>query len=526
MKKFKLRLHFRSKLMLIQFFLVLPLLTIALFVTAYLIRTSALSEIDSSRMYSLQTVGGAFDRIYSRVKRLLEVPYTNRAVYEIISRKYGPSDALAKSSDYTEVQNALYREVLYYEPNITSIVIVSETSDAMYYNRQGPTKTVNMHNPEWYTPTQSRWYKEAAAGDDPIIAIAEEDELFLGSGITLAFSQRLREVGSNRHIGAIRIDLSLNTLTRDWESIAENESDIFAVLDTAGALVFTNSAEFLSQHPLFSVPDVSALNNGYRLARYSAPVSKFTFLYFSHLSSSPVNSRLLWGVPLLFAALGFLYSALFIGWSSQYISLPIKKLKTVMRQGQQKDLTVRCEPLAGEMGELSEAFNGLMNRMGELVTEVAEREHEKSQLSYEVLRSKISPHFLYNTINAIRWKADMISAKEISHALESLTSLLRFSIKTTSDIIPFTEELEQLENYIQIMRVRYGDEVDVSFDIDDGCMEYQCLKFLFQPAVENCFIHAFARGADRRKVILIKASLEEDRIRAVVEDNGDGMGER
>jgi two-component system sensor histidine kinase YesM len=117
----------------------------------------------------------------------------------------------------------------------------------------------------------------------------------------------------------------------------------------------------------------------------------------------------------------------------------------------------------------------------------------------------------------------MLGAGEVAHALESLASLLRFAIKSADDLVPFAVELEQLENYIQIMRIRYGGDIDVAFDIDERCLEYRCLKFLFQPAVENGFIHAFGDSARGGKTIMVKVAVEENGILATVEDNGNGM---
>ncbi len=95
-----------------------------------------------------------------------------------------------------------------------------------------------------------------------------------------------------------------------------------------------------------------------------------------------------------------------------------------------------------------------MEHIEELIGEVMRTEQEKARLSYEVLQSKMNPHFLYNTLNAIKWRADLIGTRDISRSLQSLSSLLRFSIKCTDDVIPFETELEQLENYVQIMQIR------------------------------------------------------------------------
>jgi two-component system sensor histidine kinase YesM len=519
----KSALTVRAKLMRAQLLLVLPLISLVLFGVLFFLYSSLTAELDNARNYSLQTAAGAFDRLYTRAVKILEIPYTVGTVYDVLAAESEDPDAQRSGTDFTAVSTALYKAVLYYEPNISAVTLVSELSGHVFYSRQPPASAVNTRNPDWYDLRRSAWYQEAVAVDEPVVGPAIENELYLGSGVTVPLSQRLKDVAQDRRLGAVRVDLNLSTLYREWEGLAQSEGDVFAVLDHAGQLVFASSPEFWAQHPLLSTPEVSAWEARYRLSGYQAPVSGFSFYLLSDESPAQFDARLLYGIPLLAALLCGVYAALFIHWSSRSISRPIQTLKVAMLHGQRKDLSVRCEPLAGEMGELSKAFNDLMDQVGELVGEVAAREQEKAKLAYEALQSKINPHFLYNTMNAIRWRADLLGAREVSHALEGLASLLRFATKSADELVPFAVELEQLENYIQIMRVRYGGDVDVSYDIDEACLEYRCLKFLFQPAVENCFIHAFGDSVQENKTILVKASCETACIRAVVEDNGRGM---
>ncbi len=519
MERTKKRLSVRSKLMRVQLLLVLPLITLVLFGISYFLNASLTAELDNARGYSLQTAADAFDSLYVRALKLLEVPYTDNTIYRIISDESSDPAVLQSGLDFKEVYDALYNSVLYYEPDLSAATLVAEASGRVLYSRQAPTSGVNVNNPDWGDLRRSIWYQEAVAVDTPVLGPAMENDLYFGSGVTVSLSQRLLDVTRHRRLGVFRIDINLSELCRDWENAADGSNDVFIVLDNTSQLVFASSQEFLDQYPRLSIPNPSAWRQGYRVNSHTAQASGFAFYYLS--PPAQFDARL-YSIPLLAALLCGIYAAFFIHWSSRSITRPIHTLKTAMLQGQQKDLSVRCEPLDGEMNELGEAFNDLMDEVGKLVGEVAAREQEKAKLAYEALQSKINPHFLYNTMNAIRWRAKLLGAGDVAHSLESLASLLRFAIKSTDELVPFAVELEQLENYIQIMRVRYGGDIDISYDIDEGCMAYRCLKFLFQPAVENCFIHAFD-GAQRDKSILVKAIVEAECICVTIEDNGNGM---
>ncbi len=480
------------------------------------------AEVDNARTYSLQAAAAAFDSIYTRSMKLLQIPYTEEDILSVLSNETAPSaDDPRRRQGSGVVFNELYPKVLFYSPNISAITLVSEMSGRIFYSRQYPARTINGRNPDLEDLRKSWWYAEAMAMDAPFIAPAIDNELFLGSGITTTLAQRLIDIRTGRRVGVIRIDLNLSTFYEEWSELSKNDSDVVAVADQTGLLVFSNSSEFSASYPPLSSQNEQPWRQSYRINSYTAPESGFTFYYLA--TARNFNFWLLYGLPALFLLLSGAYALLYIFRSSRSISNPVLKLKAAMIQGQQKDLSARCEPLEGELGELSEAFNDLMSQMSELVAEVTATEQEKANLRYEVLRSKVSPHFLYNTINAIRWKANLLGAKEVGSALEKLVSLLRFTIKTTRDTIPFALELEQLENYVQVMRVRYDNSIDLDYDIDDNCMNYQCLKFLLQPIVENCFIHAFQSSNRTDRAIMVKASAEPDCIRIVVEDNGSGM---
>ncbi|MEG1640870.1 MAG: histidine kinase [Ruthenibacterium sp.] len=507
----------------VQFFLVLPLLALSLFSLVYWIISDTSERVKNSTDYLLQSTANSFDEIFKTSKKLLETPYTDKTIYSAITTVYEPADYIQKTADTQNVSFAL-TSVLYYAPEVSSVVLVSEKSDTISYKRVPPTTSPNYVYEAWTNPTDSTWYKAAMATDSPVIEAGIPTELYRNSGVTILFSQRIRDVLRGENIGAIRIDLSVSNIAKSWQSILSSPQDIFLVLDDNQRLIYSSSEDFLQTNPLLEPYDLKIVPKGYLNNHFKASASGYQFIYLTHRHEIFRQSMVLYSLVFLLGLFYLGISSLYILWSSRRLSHPIHQLKAAMVKGQQKDLTVRCEPLDGEMGVLSESFNSLMDTINTLVWEAKNNEREKSKLAYEVLQSKVSPHFLYNTLNAIRWKADLLGAKEISHALESLASLLQFSIKCSDDLIPFETELTQLENYLCIMRVRYGDEIEINFDIDEACYQYQCLKFLIQPAVENCYLHAFGTQ-DTQKLITIRIKCLETTILVSIEDSGNGMSD-
>lgn len=515
--------RFESKLMAVQLFLVLPVLLLLLVALIYWIRSYAVTQAVNSSQYLLQTTGNSFDDLYKTTTKLLEIPYTDKDIYNIITTEYAPEQQLKKMLDLDTVNKKLYYSIIYYQPNITSVVIVSEVANATYTRKAYPATSPNFDSDMWSNAFTSAWYKRTISTEKPVITVNVPNELYQNSGLTVSFSQRLKDVFQNKMLGAMRLDLSIARMADTWKLMVASPQDVFFALDDQQRLFFSSSEQFLEQYPLLQELSLEALPDNYILTTHLSPVSGFTFGYLTSRQHLLKNGQMLYFIITLITILYLAGAVLFIFWSTRTISRPIKTLKNAMVTGQGKDLSVRCPPLDGEMNTLSEAFNSMMETMGDLLDEVRATEQEKSQLSYEILQSKISPHFLYNTLNAIRWRADMLGAADVAHTVDSLASLLKFTIKCTDDLVPFETELTQLEHYVDIMRIRYGDDIEINYDIDEQCYQYSCPKFLIQPALENCYLHAFAGCPKPQKLITVAVRCLADCIEVIVEDNGNGM---
>lgn len=527
MKWLKARMsRFESKLVAVQLFLVLPVLVLLLIALIYWTNSYAISQAENSSQYLLQTTANNFDDLYKTTTKLLEIPYTEKDIYSIITREYDETQHLQKMLDLDIVHKKLYYSILYYQPNVSSIVIASEIADATYTRKAAPATSPNFESDMWQkNALESAWYKRTMSTEKPVITVSTENELYQNSGLTVSFSQRLKDVFQNLTIGAMRIDVSIAKMSNTWNSMIVSPNDIFFALDDNGKIFYSTSEEFLTQHPIYSQVSLETPPQGYILTSVKSPQSGFTFAYLTSRQHLLKNGQMIYFIISIITIIYVVGSLGFILWSSKMISRPIKELKNVMIKGQEKDLNVRCPALDGEMNVLSESFNSMMDTMCGLIEDVRFKEQEKSQLSYEILQSKISPHFLYNTLNAIRWRAETLGASDVARTLDSLASLLKFTIKCTDDLIPFETELTQLENYVDIMRIRYGDDIEINYDIDEECYNYKCLKFLIQPAMENCYIHAFAACAKAEKLITVAVKCHEDYIKVVIEDNGNGIHE-
>jgi LytS/YehU family sensor histidine kinase len=135
---------------------------------------------------------------------------------------------------------------------------------------------------------------------------------------------------------------------------------------------------------------------------------------------------------------------------------------------------------------------------------------------------QLNPHFLFNALNSVTELMEQ-DVREAQRALTRVSDLLRLSLRSAaSSTIPLWQEIELVELYLQIARIRYGDGLDADIDVDSSAVDIDVPSFLLQPIVENALKHGLAPG-HRGQSIQVSANREGDALVLVVEDNGKGL---
>ena len=175
-----------------------------------------------------------------------------------------------------------------------------------------------------------------------------------------------------------------------------------------------------------------------------------------------------------------------------------------------------------EIGQLAVSFNHMVDRISQLMTKTLEEQKMKSDLEFQILESQINPHFLYNTLDSIKWLAVFQNVENISDMVTSLINLLKFNMSNKSKLVHLADEIDCIKNYVEIQKFRFGDAFEVVYDIDQSVSELYILKFILQPLVENAIFHAFD-NIDYPGVINIKAGVRNDILEISIRDNGKGL---
>lgn len=178
-----------------------------------------------------------------------------------------------------------------------------------------------------------------------------------------------------------------------------------------------------------------------------------------------------------------------------------------------------------ELGEIGRGINKMSARISNLLAKSVEDEREKKNLEIKMLQAQINPHFLYNTLDSIRWIAVIQKNASIVKMVTALSGLLKNMAKGFNEKVTLRAELDFLSDYITIEKMRYMEMFDVEIDVaEEELYQAKIIKLTLQPLVENAIFSGIEPGG-KNGSIKIRIWQEEEKLCISVKDDGVGMTE-
>ncbi len=209
-------------------------------------------------------------------------------------------------------------------------------------------------------------------------------------------------------------------------------------------------------------------------------------------------------------------------WMAGRMARPIDILTAAMRRLRKGDLEARVDfNREDEFQQLATGFNKTAVQLDDMMRERVENERQLNNTRIAMMQAQLNPHFLYNTLDTIKWVAKANQVPEVATLSQSLAGILRTSI-SEEQFVPLSQELKLVRNYCDIQRIRFDDFFDLKVDVERGLEEAYVPKLILQPIVENAIIHGLE---DRReghiRVDAVRTGTDDMEIR--VTDNGKGI---
>lgn len=180
--------------------------------------------------------------------------------------------------------------------------------------------------------------------------------------------------------------------------------------------------------------------------------------------------------------------------------------------------------IARQFNKMTRRINMLVETLKHKNIEIEEAVTRRKDAEIRALEAQINPHFLYNTLDSINWRAIENGEEEISDMLGTLGSLLRYSISNIDKVVVLRAEIKWLEKYIFLQRDRFSYSFDCIYDMEEEALDFPVYKMMLQPIIENTILHGF-ENVKQGGLIWVKAYVRKERLYISIRDNGSGMTE-
>lgn len=204
---------------------------------------------------------------------------------------------------------------------------------------------------------------------------------------------------------------------------------------------------------------------------------------------------------------------------------PIAHVVDRMRKTRYGDLSpsMRYAGRHDEIGHLTRGYNVMVASIGDLIATVKKDAEVKRKLEMSMLVHQINPHFLYNTLDSIKWRAEIARDSVMSEMIASLVNLLRFALNGNEESTTVERELEHVKSYLRIEQLRRKDGFSTLFNVQPNVLQLPLLKLIVQPLAENAVKHGLSKLPHGKGKLLISVYAEDEDLAITIEDNGPGL---
>ena len=375
---------------------------------------------------------------------------------------------------------------------------------------------------------ETEWLDEVMAQKGNYVIKAGTRDAFRSNiGEMVSFVRVINDINTQKPIGILAINLPSRFFEQASEGLS-GETSHFALYDTSGSLICKDNESTVS-----SLNPENLLQNTREETDKLFYKSIFTCdtLGDSHfILASRLEVRILDGLPAkLLAALiiGAFILLAFMWLINTYIAknviYPIQRLVDSMTEVQNGWLhRVSMNVSDDEIGLLKNSYNAMLIEINQLIEELLQKEKTLRMAELDALQEQMKPHFLYNTLDMIRYMALENRTDEVYNMLETLGNFYRRFLSKGSTDLSLGEEIEIVKSYLTLQRTRFEDIFTDEYEIEEGLSSIRVPRLILQPLVENSIYHGI-RPKGEHGVIRVTVKRQEDFLFLSIYDNGIGM---
>lgn len=421
-------------------------------------------------------------------------------------------DSINKRQDVLDTNSSQLRRKLAHICNrhdgVEGITLITESGRVFFYDRM----MASSHTSTWAGQVAAPDIRQGAVYRDAneIIPTNEGDVKLYQICRKLVDYQDI-----NRQIGTVIMSINARTLDKVFRT-GEN-SEVFICED--GKILASSRKYYILQ-------DISTVDTSNKMTRKVLNEKSGWSIYDYH--SREVYLQALLGQTIAWGALTVVMVSLLTGFV-WYITNPmldkVEGLVRAMNRVEDGDFSVQI-PSAGrvprEIRRIVDGFNRMVRQLDKLIMQVKQSAVDQKNAEISAMEAQIDPHFLYNTLDTINWKAIEREEYEISSMVGSLADILRYSIRNPGETVSIGQVLYWMEQYTALQSKKLDAPLEVEVDVPEEIKNYRIHKLLIQPFVENAIRHGFWQKKETCR-LRISIRRTEDQLHIIVKDNGKGI---
>lgn len=436
----------------------------------------------------------------------------HQTVTRILGKDYESSYDMY--SDFQNLLNPLVASMQYFHGSVDQITLYTNNDIEKYGTVIAPLDEIE----------EKQWYKEIAQDNDiHWFCNQNEKKIFLARIIPT-----INQVATKNIIYVeVNYEMFFNELTKMSDSnyglfLVGNQNQVlyeYQEFETEYEMMRISVDEFLQRKdnenfPYFIVSNILE-ETGWRIYVYRPEI----IIQYSVLPVIMIS------IGIAVVAVAFSVFMLII--LTRSLIKRIVELKDIMRKVEEGDLQIQMDSECDdEIGKLIRGFNKMIAKIRNLIEQVYEGQLRQKDYEMKALQAQINPHFLYNTLSLINWKAIEADQEDISKVTLALSSFYRTALNKGNNVLTFGEEVENLRSYLEIQLMMHDYEFDVEINIEEEVKKYKTLNLILQPMIENAIDHGIDLKTDGRGKITVDLYQEGEDIVLNVSDNGVGMDQK
>ncbi|MFD0682827.1 MULTISPECIES: sensor histidine kinase [unclassified Paenibacillus] len=505
-------LRFRQKLILSYIAVVLvPLLLLGLYSYYQSLELLQKQAIQGVRE-TAGTVAGGINNNMIRYERIFDSIVLNPEIQRFFGRTY--TDLTELSSDLKKNVDPFFTMVTHLNKDVSQVTVFTKNDIPEYGNYIQSFDRVR--EAVWYDQVSKQkktfWYYRSGE----FAAVKKFPNIYVNEDTTLLYLKLdpthlldTTNIGNADHYGFVVSDSNHNIILEK------------AIPDAAQRGI--KPQELITETDGFFVKD----GVSYIVLTQSIPIPGWTLHCYIPAKQLSVDATSIIKATIVVVAVCTLILFGLIWMFSRTLLYRIQLLHRWAKQVELGDLRVSVvsDDYRDEIGELTRRFGKMLQRINELINETYKNKITQKELQLKALQSQINPHFLYNSLSIINWKAVQIGARDISHFVTTLSRFYRTALNRGESLTSIRDEITNTQSYVEIQSIMHDYEFEIVYEIDEIILPYATVNLTLQPLVENAILHGIDMKADGKGRLIIRGKWNNGTIEFSVEDNGPGIDE-